>query len=72
MHDSPKPPPERITLTLPVLHAARRCLVHTAGAGKAHAIARALADPDPEYPVSLLRRERLTLIVDDAAASELD
>jgi 6-phosphogluconolactonase len=66
--NSPKPPPERITLSLPVLRAARRCLLLATGAGKADAIAAALAEPTKHVPASLLVRERLTVIVDDAAS----
>jgi 6-phosphogluconolactonase len=68
VHDSPKPPPERITLTLPVLHAARRCLLLATGAGKADAVNAMLAEPSRHVPASLLRRERLSVIVDDAAS----
>jgi 6-phosphogluconolactonase len=67
VHDSPKPPPERITLSLGVLRAARRCLLLATGASKADAIAAALAEPSTHVPASLLRRERLTVFVDDAA-----
>jgi 6-phosphogluconolactonase len=68
VHNSPKPPPERITLSLAVLRAARRCLLVATTAGKAQAIAGALGEPTPHVPASLLRRERLTVIVDDAAS----
>jgi 6-phosphogluconolactonase len=68
VHESPKPPPERITLSLAVLRAARRCLLLATGAGKADAIAAALAEPTQHVPASLLVRERLTVIVDDAAS----
>ena len=68
VHESPKPPPERITLSLAVLRTARRCLLLATGAGKADAIAAALAEPTNHVPASLLVRERLTVIVDDAAS----
>jgi 6-phosphogluconolactonase len=68
VHDSPKPPPERITLTLAVLHAARRCLLLATGAGKADAVNAMLGEPSRHVPASLLRRERLTVIVDDGAS----
>lgn len=68
VHDSPKPPPERITLSLSVLRAARRCVLLATGASKADAVSAALATPTEHVPASLLRRERLTVIVDDSAA----
>jgi len=68
VRDSPKPPAERITLSLPVLRAARRCLLLASGAGKADALSAMLADPSRHVPASLLRRDRLTVIVDDAAS----
>jgi len=66
--DSPKPPPERITLSLSVLRAARGCLLLATGAGKADAVDAMLGEPSQHVPASLLRRERLTVILDDAAA----
>jgi len=66
--DSPKPPPRRITLSLAVLRAARGCLLLATGASKADAVNAMLGEPTPHVPASLLRRERLTVIVDDAAA----
>jgi 6-phosphogluconolactonase len=70
VHDSPKPPPERITLTLSVLHAARRCVLLATGSGKADAVDAMLAEPSKHVPASLLRRGRLSVIVDDAASPE--
>jgi 6-phosphogluconolactonase len=66
--DSPKPPPERITLSLAVLRAARGCLLLATGASKADAVDAMLGQPTPHVPASLLDRDRLTVILDDAAA----
>lgn len=66
--DSPKPPPQRITLSLAVLRAARRCLLLATGASKADAVSAMLTAPTEHVPASLLTRERLTVIVDDAAS----
>jgi 6-phosphogluconolactonase len=68
VEDSPKPPPRRITLSLPVLRAARGCLLVATGASKADALAAMLGEATASVPASLLRRERLSVITDDAAA----
>lgn len=68
VRDSPKPPAERITLSLAVLRAARECVLLATGASKADAVDAMLAERSRHVPASLLRRERLTVIVDDAAA----
>jgi 6-phosphogluconolactonase len=67
VRDSPKPPPERVTLTLPKLNETRRILLLVAGAEKAPMLARVLSGPDPEVPASLLARDRLEVIADAAA-----
>jgi len=68
VHDAPKPPPERISLSLGVLRAARRCVLLATGQAKADAVAAVLGEPDRHVPASLLRRGTLELIVDDAAS----
>jgi 6-phosphogluconolactonase len=68
--ESPKPPPERITLSLAVLRAARGCLLLATGASKADAVNAMLGEPTHHVPASLLARERLTVIVDDDAAPD--
>jgi 6-phosphogluconolactonase len=64
--DSPKPPPERITLTLNALQGADLVLVVT-GADKAGALTRVLAGPHDATPASLVPRERLTVVADAEA-----
>jgi 6-phosphogluconolactonase len=75
--DSPKPPPERISLTFPALNRTRQVWFVVAGDGKADAVARALATgadtPDVhEIPaVGVHGRERTVWFVDEDAASRL-
>lgn len=68
VHGAPKPPPERVSFTLDLAHAARRCFLLVAGASKADALGSVLAGADPHVPASLLRFGRLEVIADDAAA----
>lgn len=65
--DAPKPPPERISLSLACLNAARRRVLHTVGEAKREAVGHVLEPPDPAWPASLLERRGLELVVDDAA-----
>jgi 6-phosphogluconolactonase len=53
MDDAPKPPPRRITLTMPVLAGAVRILVMAAGEGKAEVVRQAL-EPGSPLPLGLL------------------
>lgn len=69
--DAPKPPPQRISLSLATLRAARHTLLLATGAAKAQAVAAALGPPSADAPASLLRRERLHLLLDQQAAGLL-
>ncbi len=71
VHDAPKPPPDRVSLSLELLRGARSTILLASGSGKSDALARALAQPDPAVPASLLERERLTVIADGAALAGL-
>lgn len=51
VHGSPKPPPDRVTLTLRALREARRVIVLASGPDKADAVRRALAG---EVPAGLI------------------
>ena len=67
VHNAPKPPPDRVSLALEVLRAARACVLLASGTGKAAALAGALGEPTNKVPSSLLARERLTIIADGDA-----
>jgi 6-phosphogluconolactonase len=73
VHDSPKPPPDRISLTLEALEGAVHCVVLAAGAGKREIARRALAE-DASLPVVAAMRAvegaggAVTWIMDEAAA----
>ncbi|KAL4702441.1 hypothetical protein ACJJTC_017647 [Scirpophaga incertulas] len=70
--NSPKPPPERITLTYPVINNARNCIFAISGASKAEMIKRILLDKE-ELPAGQVKPHTGSLywIVDDAAAKYL-
>jgi 6-phosphogluconolactonase len=66
VRESPKPPPERVTLTLPVLRRARFTQLLVTGADKRDALARTLAG-DAGLPLAMLG-EGLDEIACDVAA----
>ena len=71
--DSPKPPPRRITLTLPAVQRSREVWLVVAGAEKADAVAAAVggADPDEVPAAGAVGLEATLWLLDDAAASKL-
>jgi 6-phosphogluconolactonase len=63
---APKPPPERITLSMPVLRRARFTLLLATGASKREPLARVRAG-DPEVPAGLLGGAIDEIVCDEAA-----
>lgn len=70
---SPKPPSERLTLTLPVINASERVWLVLAGADKAGALGLTLADANPsDVPAAGVQgRQRTVFFVDRDAAAEV-
>jgi 6-phosphogluconolactonase len=68
---SPKPPPVRLTLTLPAIRAARDVWIIASGADKADAIRHALSGAGPvQVPAAGARgRQRTLFLLDRAAAA---
>lgn len=75
IHDSPKPPPERITVTLPVINGAAHVAFVATGAGKAEQFRTVFGPPVEEgsLPAQLVRPTagELTWFADEAAVTLL-
>ena len=71
--DSPKPPPERLTLSLPAINNSQRIWVILSGAEKASSLGLALAGAGADQvPVAgVLGRKRTVFFVDHDAAAEV-
>lgn len=71
--NSPKPPPERLSLTLPVINSSQRIWMVLSGAEKASALGLALAGASPiEVPAAGAQgRRRTVFFVDQDAAKDV-
>ncbi|WP_280254850.1 6-phosphogluconolactonase [Nocardia wallacei] len=71
--NSPKPPPVRVTLTLPAVRRARHVVLVVGGAAKAEAVAAATAGADPvDFPAAGAHgSETTTWLLDSPAAAQL-
>ncbi|MGN7782459.1 6-phosphogluconolactonase [Mycolicibacterium sp. 22603] len=71
--DSPKPPPRRITLTLPAVRRAKEVWLVVAGEEKADAVAAAIGGADAvDIPAAgAVGREKTVWLLDKASASKL-
>jgi len=71
--DSPKPPPRRITLTLPAVHRSREVWLVVAGAEKADAVAAAVggASADDVPAAGATGHDATVWLLDEAAAAKL-
>jgi 6-phosphogluconolactonase len=73
VEDSPKPPPLRITLTLPAIQRSREVWLMVSGAEKAEAVAAAVGGADPvSIPAAgAIGREHTIWFLDTGAAGDL-
>jgi 6-phosphogluconolactonase len=73
VHDCPKPPPTRVSLGFSAINAAEEVWLVVSGAGKAEAVARALAGADPDdLPAAGVHGTRATRwLLDTEAAAKL-
>jgi 6-phosphogluconolactonase len=71
--DSPKPPPRRITLTLPAVRRCRQVWLVVSGQAKAEAVAAGVggADPDDWPAAGAVGLEQTRWLLDSAAAGNL-
>ena len=73
IRNSPKPPPERITVSMPVMRACGEVWLTTAGAAKADALGRAFAGASPlDLPVASILSPATRVYLDEAAASGIE
>jgi 6-phosphogluconolactonase len=73
IEDSPKPPPRRLTMTLPALALSELLVVGAFGRSKAEPVRQALRDPSSSLPVALAARgaRRALFLLDPDAARGL-
>lgn len=67
--DSPKPPPTRITLTMPTIRSARQVWLVAAGPDKADSVGAALSGSKPLPAASATGTDRTLWLLDSAAAA---
>jgi 6-phosphogluconolactonase len=73
VHDSPKPPPDRVSLTFEALNRSDRVWFLVSGADKAEAVGRGVAGAPPEQSSAAQVRgsDETIWFVDEAAAADL-
>ena len=68
---APKPPPDRVSMTIPLLSVARAIVILATGSGKAPPVAVLTGPARETLPSGRLPEDRLELICDPEAASQI-
>ena len=72
IRNSPKPPPERITVSMPVMRACGEVWLTTAGSAKADALGQAFTGASPlDIPVAGVLAPTTRVFLDEAAATQI-
>lgn len=71
VRNAPKPPPERVSMTIPLLSAARSIVILATGAGKAEAVGTLSGPSRESLPPGRLPQDRVELICDHEAAAQI-
>jgi len=75
VRDSPKPPPERVTLTMPTINRAKHVFIVAMGEAKATIVEDVLerdqCGGDKKYPIGQVKPKHLHWYLDNKAASQL-
>jgi len=69
--DSPKPPPTRVTLTFPIIEAAKNIAVVSTGSSKAEIVKKVFVDEDQTLPINMVKSP-VKWLIDSEAASLLN
>uniref|UniRef100_A0AC34QS13 6-phosphogluconolactonase n=1 Tax=Panagrolaimus sp. JU765 TaxID=591449 RepID=A0AC34QS13_9BILA len=73
IEDSPKPPPRRITITLPVCNAAKQVVFIATGSGKAELVKKLILEKDDSFPAGMVKPETpIKWFLDPEAGQHLD
>ncbi len=71
VRNAPKPPSERVSMTIPLLSAARSIVILATGAGKAEAVGTLSGPSRESLPPGRLPQDRVELICDHEAAAQI-
>ncbi|CAF1099427.1 unnamed protein product [Didymodactylos carnosus] len=69
--NSPKPPTERVTLTLPTINKSKHVLICATGESKAQIVKEVIKDKSKQYPIGQVQGNNVSWYLDKQAASQL-